>query len=169
MSQTPRDPNADEAAIPGRKVPGVGLGVLLRTADMTFNRVFRDDLARFNITFSQFQHLWQLFEREGLAQVELSGLVGIKTASSTAAIDQLEKRGLIRRVRDPADRRRIVVTLTTAGRELEKPLTQSAAAVNELAQRGLSKAEIDALHRTIERIVRNLRRRRAARGSTRTG
>jgi DNA-binding MarR family transcriptional regulator len=160
-----RRPAARNGAIPGRQVPGVGLGVLLRTADMTFNRVFRDDLSRFDMTFSQFQHLWQLFERDGMAQVELSRLVGIETASSTAVIDQLEKRGLIRRVRDPADRRRIVVTLTPAGRKLERPLTKSAVSVNALARQGLSKADIEALYATIERIVRNLRERSTANGA----
>jgi DNA-binding MarR family transcriptional regulator len=154
-----------DRVVPGRNVPGVGLGVLLRTADLTFNRMFRDDLARFDITFSQFQHLWQLFEGDGLAQVELSRLVGIETASSTAVIDQLEKRGLIRRVRDAADRRRILVTLTPAGRKLERPLTESAVAINALARKGLSKAELALLFGLVERIVRNLRDRAPQNGS----
>ena len=145
------------SVIPGRRVPGVGLGVLLRTADMTFNRVLRGDLARYDISFSQFQHLWQLFEREGMAQVELSRLVGIETASSTAVIDQLEQRGLIRRERDGADRRRIKITLTAAGRALEQPLTDSAVMVNALARKGLSRAEVETLFGLVERVVRNLR------------
>src|SRR5512144_648889 len=84
-----------------RDVPSVGLGALLRNADMAFNRVLREELSRHDITFSQFQHLWQLWRHDGLAQVELSRRIGIETASSTAAIDQLEKRGLIARARDP--------------------------------------------------------------------
>jgi DNA-binding MarR family transcriptional regulator len=150
-------PPREERLIPGRDVPGVGLGVLLRTADMIFNRTFRDELARHNLTFSQFQHLWNLFDDEVLAQVELSRRIGIETASSTAVIDQLEKRGLIRRERDLHDRRRINVSLSPAGRALEKPLTDSAAAVNALARKGLSKKEIEMLFGIVERIVHNLR------------
>jgi DNA-binding MarR family transcriptional regulator len=146
-----------EGAIPGRDVPGVGLGVLLRTADMTFNRTFRDELARHDLTFSQFQHLWNLFDDGVLAQVELSRRIGIETASSTAVINQLEKRGLIRRERDLHDRRRINVSLSPAGRALEKPLTDSASAVNALARKGLSKKEIEMLFDIMERIVGNLR------------
>jgi DNA-binding MarR family transcriptional regulator len=155
-------PPREERLIPGRNVPGVGLGVLLRTADMIFNRTFRDELARHNLTFSQFQHLWNLFDDEVLSQVELSRRIGIETASSTAVIDQLEKRGLIRRERDPHDRRRINVSLSPAGRALEKPLTDSAAAVNALARKDLSKKEIDLLFSIVERIVRNLRGAKAA-------
>jgi len=158
-------PPREERLIPGRNVPGVGLGVLLRTADMIFNRTFRDELARHNLTFSQFQHLWNLFDDEVLSQVELSRRIGIETASSTAVIDQLEKRGLIRRERDPHDRRRINVSLSPAGRALEKPLTDSAAAVNALARKDLSKKEIDLLFSIVERIVRNLRGAKAAGGA----
>ncbi len=143
-----------------REAPSVGLGMLLRNADMIFNRVLREALARHDISFSQFQHLWQLWKSEGLAQVELSRRIGIETASSTAVIDQLEKRGLIRRERDTADRRRINVTLTPAGRALERPLTERVIGVNALARKGLSKAEVGVLFDIVERVIGNLRKAR---------
>jgi DNA-binding MarR family transcriptional regulator len=144
-----------------RLVPRVGLGALLRNADMAFNRVLREELARHDVSFSQFQHLWQLWQSDGLAQVELSRRIGIETASSTAVIDQLEKRRLITRERDTADRRRINVTLTPAGRALQRPLTECAAAVNRLARRGLTQAQVAMLFDLVETIVGNLREGRA--------
>jgi DNA-binding MarR family transcriptional regulator len=147
-----------------RNVPGVGLGVLLRNADMSFNRALRHELARHKVTFSEFQHLWQLFgsagngsESRSLTQAELSRRIGIQTASSTAVIDRLAKRKLIRRQRDPNDRRRINVSLTPGGRALEGPLTACAVAVNALARNGLSQAEIDLLGHILPRIVQNFR------------
>jgi MarR family transcriptional regulator, organic hydroperoxide resistance regulator len=142
-----------------REAPGVGLGVLLRNADMTFNRALRDELARHNITFSQFQHLWQLFGGADLTQVELSRRIGIEAASSTAVLDQLERRKLIRRARDANDRRRINVTLTPAGRALEPPLTDCAVRVNAIARKGFSEREIDLLFVGIQRVVKNLQTR----------
>jgi DNA-binding MarR family transcriptional regulator len=138
-----------------RKMPGVGLGVLLRNADMTFNRALRNELACHRISFSQFQHLWQLFGSDGLMQVELSRRIGIAAASSTAVLDQLEKRRLIRRTRDPDDHRRINITLTAAGRALEHPLTDCALRVNAKARKGLSKAQIDALFVSVNRVLKN--------------
>ena len=161
-ARRPAVPPREENLIPGRDVPGVGLGVLLRTADMAFNRSFRDELARHKLTFSQFQHLWNLFDDEVLSQVELSRRIGIETASSTAVIDQLEKRGLIRRERDQHDRRRINVSLSPTGRALEKPLTDSAIAVNALARKSLTKKEIEMLFGIMKRIVRNLRSAKSA-------
>jgi len=140
-----------------RDVPNIGLGMLLRDANAAFNRALREELARHKITFSQYQHLRQLWHADGLAQVELSRRIGIETASSTAVIDQLEKLGLIGRKRDPQDRRRIIVTLTPAGRTLEKPLDDCAIAVNLRARAGLTKAEVADVFEAVGKIIRNLR------------
>ncbi len=140
-----------------RDVPNIGLGMLLRDANAVFNRALREELARHKITFSQYQHLRQLWQADGLAQVELSRRIGIETASSTAVIDQLEKLGLIRRKRDADDRRRIIVSLTPAGRALEKPLDDCAIAVNLRARNGLSKVEVAGLFDAVGKIIRNLR------------
>ena len=137
-------------------IPDIGLGLLLRNANAVFNRVLRLELAQHNITFSQYQHLRQLWQEDGLAQVALSRRIGIETASSTTVIDQLEKLGLIRRRRDPADRRRIIVTLTPSGRALEQPLDGCAIAVNRRARGGLSKSEVASLFESIDKIVGNL-------------
>ena len=156
MTATVRKLEKRERTGPTREVPDIGLGMLLRDANATFNRVLREELARHDITFSQYQHLRQLWQTDGLAQVELSRRIGIETASSTSVIDQLEKLGLIRRQRDAADRRRIIVTLTPAGRALEKPLDGGAMVVNIRARAGLSKAEVAALFDSIGKIIDNL-------------
>jgi DNA-binding MarR family transcriptional regulator len=143
--------------------PSVGLGLLLRNADMTFNRALREELARHRITFSQFQHLRHLWEANGLTQVALSRRIGIATASSTAVIDSLEKLRLIRRMRDGRDRRKINVYLTPAGAALEQPLMACAIAVNADARHGLSAAEVATLFAIVEKIVVNLRTRCGAR------
>ena len=109
MTVTVRKLERHDRTNASRDVPNIGLGMLLRDANAIFNKVLREELAQYEITFSQYQHLRQLWQADGLAQVELSGRIGIETASSTAVINQLEKRGFIRRKRDASDRRRIIV------------------------------------------------------------
>jgi MarR family transcriptional regulator, organic hydroperoxide resistance regulator len=152
---------ADDVRTASRKdgrIPEIGLGRLLREADLIFNRALRDELAGYDVTFSQYQHLWQLWKEDNLAQFELSRRIGIENSSSTAAIDQLEQRGLINRHRDPKDRRRVIVTLTPAGRKLEHPLNECAIVVNRRARANISPEEIATLFDTITKITRNFGR-----------
>jgi MarR family transcriptional regulator, organic hydroperoxide resistance regulator len=144
------------ASLAGQRVPAIGMGRLLREADMTFNRALREELARHDVTFSQYQHLWQLWKEDGLPQFELSRRIGIETASSTSVIDQLERRGFITRRRDAADRRRIVVSLTPAGKKLEAPLDACAIAINRRARSLLSNREITALYDTMRKVIAGL-------------
>jgi DNA-binding MarR family transcriptional regulator len=51
------------------------------------------------------------------SQFELAKMLGKAPGVVVTAIDQLEQAGLVERNRDPADRRRSVVTLTPAGHE----------------------------------------------------
>jgi len=52
------------------------------------------------------------------SQLEIAGVMGVAPSLVVALADHLEKVGAIQRVRDPADRRRQVLTLTEHGREL---------------------------------------------------
>ncbi len=53
-----------------------------------------------------------------------SRAVGIETASSTTILDELERLGSVRRVRNPKDRRKINVYLTDAGSALQPILLE---------------------------------------------
>jgi DNA-binding MarR family transcriptional regulator len=48
---------------------------------------------------------------------ELSAGTGLSSAATTTLIDRLERKGFVRRVRDPADRRRVLVEMTPEGAE----------------------------------------------------
>ncbi len=48
---------------------------------------------------------------------ELSAGTGLSSAATTALVDRLEQRGFVRRLRDPNDRRRVLVEMTGEGFE----------------------------------------------------
>jgi DNA-binding MarR family transcriptional regulator len=59
----------------------------------------------------------QRLERTGpSAPGALAGDEGVTAAAVAASLTQLERQGLVRRERDPDDRRRVAVTITAAGR-----------------------------------------------------
>lgn len=135
----------------------VGLGKLLRGAHIAFSGILRAHLAAHKITFSQFQHLQNLWKADGINQAELSLRIGITNASSTAVLDSLEQRGFIHRVRNREDRRKISVYLTKAGAALEDELGGYAADVNIRATRGLSEAQVREMYSSLEKVIQNLR------------
>ena len=55
---------------------------------------------------------------------EISGEMGISSARIAAALNSLEKKGLVMRRIDPDDRRRILVTLTQQGTEQARAHTE---------------------------------------------
>lgn len=135
--------------------PKVGIGRLLRTASTAFNRAFRAQLAPRGVNYGQFQYLQGLWEADGLTQTELTRKVGVEMASSTAILDSLEQRGLIKRVRNSADRRKIHVYLTAAGAALESDLMACAIATNAMARRGISNGEVLVLFDILGRLIAN--------------
>lgn len=137
-------------------LPEIGVGKLLRRAHMAFTRDFRERLAEHGFTFGEFIHLERLWEEDGLNQKELSRRVGIASASSTQIIEALEKNKLIKRERNPNDRRSINVFLTAQGRAKKGELLTCAKEANRLARKGLSPEAVAALFDTIQTIIENL-------------
>lgn len=71
-----------------------------------------------NLTLSQFGVLETIDDLGPLCQRALSQKLLKSTGDMTLVLDNLEKRGLVRRVRSVEDRRKVTVELTGAGRDL---------------------------------------------------
>ena len=63
-------------------------------------------------------HLTSMLERHGpLPMHRIAELLDVSMSAATGIIDRLEERGLVTRVRPPADRRVVLFDLTDAGRQ----------------------------------------------------
>ena len=83
------------------------------------------------------------------SQLELAGLCGLLPAQIVPVIDELERRGLVARQRSETDRRRSVVRLTEAGREiLEQADALGRELVDGLDAGGRATIVVDALSRS---------------------
>jgi len=71
-----------------------------------------------DLTPSQFGILDALFHLGPLCQGEVSAKLLKSTGNVTLVLDNLEKRGLVRRVRETEDRRMVKIYLTPAGEDL---------------------------------------------------
>ena len=87
------------------------------------------------------------------SQQELARLMGKAPPIIVAAVDELEQKGLVARRRDIRDRRRSVVEVTDAGREMLARADTVAERVIAEIFGALSSDERDALHATLRRAM----------------
>jgi DNA-binding MarR family transcriptional regulator len=112
-----------------------------------FAAAFGDDL-----TPMQWAALAKLAERGECSQNLLGRLVSMDVATVKGVVDRLQKRGLADTSADPEDRRRVVVRLTAAGRDLYGASADKALRVTETTLDPLEPAERDTLIRLLRRI-----------------
>ena len=112
--------------MPDRPLPlplapgGIGdraLCLLVKVGQVAY-RLAEDALAPLDLRIRHFSILQGLADVGPMPQVELGRYLRMDPATTTAALDHLQAKGAIERERDAADRRRYVVGLTAAGREL---------------------------------------------------
>jgi MarR family transcriptional regulator for hemolysin len=138
-------------------IPQRGIGGLLHEGERAFKAELQRRLAEFGLPVSHWFHLSQLWAQDGLTQVELSRRLGLEKASTTAVLDSLQKRGLIRRAPRQEDRRKIDLYLTPAGRRLTEKLIACAVAVNATARRGLPDRQVAIFLEVLHTMIANLR------------
>ena len=87
--------------------------VLLRLA-----RELRHETEQTGITARQATLLWLVKRSPGLSLAELAAEEGISPPAMSGHVDRLEKAGLLHRVRESGDRRRVGLELTPEGAKL---------------------------------------------------
>jgi DNA-binding MarR family transcriptional regulator len=88
-------------------------------AGHAFGRVYRPLLEALGLTYPQYLAMLVLWERDGVTVKAIGERLGLDSGTLTPLLKRLEAAGLVRRSRDPADERQLVVALTDAGRALK--------------------------------------------------
>jgi DNA-binding MarR family transcriptional regulator len=81
--------------------------------------------------------------------------VSYDPGAMTRMIDRLERKGLVRRIRCPFDRRRINLELTPEGKAVYPRLIESAVVVLNRYLRGFSRDEITQFETFLKRMLAN--------------
>ncbi len=150
--------------------PGVGLfvieeslGYIVNYAARALSRELSQRLVAHGALKGQWAVLMFLWAQEGQTQRELSRQVAIEDATMVRTIDRMERDGLVRRERNPQDRRQIKIFLTEKGSALRDTLVPEAIAGNQSAMRGLSEDEQRQLLDLLRRVIGALEETPAAR------
>ena len=115
------DPQAQEApqVDTGSWRLGDQVGFLLRRAQQRHLAIFAEHIN--DLTPTQFSTLAVLGQEGPLSQNELGRRTAMDTATIKGVVDRLRARGLVETTRNPGDKRRLDVQLTTTGAELISP------------------------------------------------
>jgi len=125
---------------------------LQRAAESVSARVHR--VLPSDLTITQFGVLEALFHIGPLCQSELAEKLLKSGGNLTLVVDNLEKAGYVKRERDPADRRFVVVKLTDRGQAFISALFPKVVAnvKNEMA--ALSSTELSDFGRLLKKVGR---------------
>ncbi|MCL7959857.1 MAG: MarR family transcriptional regulator [marine benthic group bacterium] len=107
------------------------------------------------LTQTQFNVLRILYRagNSGVSCQDVSDGLISRDPDVTGLVDRLEQKGLVERVRDPEDRRRVLVFLTAAGAELTERLTPLGVARHRAQFGHLSAAELRELNRLLAKVL----------------
>jgi len=136
--------------------PLQSFGHLARLTFRAFARSLEQRTLPHGITIGQWRFLRELWREDGITQRELSGRLSMREPSTVGAVRSLETAGLVRRVRDDCDRRKIRIYLTPRAKRLRAPLLGHVRDVNLVAAAGIPREDLDVARRVLLQLMHNL-------------
>ncbi|SNT59697.1 DNA-binding transcriptional regulator, MarR family [Asanoa hainanensis] len=115
----------------------------------------RETMAPWEVTPAQWRAINVLVDHGPLRLGDLAEKLHIAPRSTTEVVDDLERRGLVERHPDPADRRATLVAMTTAGTSAATAIRTARTAESERFFGSLSPADRDHLGRILHGLARD--------------
>ena len=91
----------------------------LYSASLAMTKLYKPLLDELGLTYPQYLVMLVLWEGDGLMVSELGQRLSLDSGTLTPLLKRLEAAGLISRLRDVQDERRVHIHLTAAGRKLK--------------------------------------------------
>ncbi|HEY9493255.1 MAG TPA: MarR family transcriptional regulator [Intrasporangium sp.] len=123
----------------------------LSVASRNVIALYRPVLEPLGLTHPQYLVMLTLWERDSLTVKQIGQLLSLDPATLSPLLKRLERAGLIRRERHPADERALAVTLTDEGRELRERALQVPPQIVE--RLGMDIDDLTSLHAALTRVI----------------
>jgi DNA-binding MarR family transcriptional regulator len=150
----PRAADVD-VPLPIATPPKRGVIRLINRVRVEINDALDRELARFEISAPQLIVLASVANKEADSASAVCKSISYDPGAMTRMIDRLERKGLIRRIPNPDDRRATNLELTAAGRALYPQLIAAKENVQTQFLRGFSEEEALQLERFLNRMLDN--------------
>ncbi|WGF87925.1 MarR family winged helix-turn-helix transcriptional regulator [Marinivivus vitaminiproducens] len=126
---------------------------ILRRAHRRASALFADQFDGLNLTPTQFAILAKLHERREVSHNHLGRMTAMDPATVQGVIRRLLTRALIQQRSDPNDRRRVLLSLTDAGRAVVEQALPMARHSAELVVTSLKTEERQELVRLLRKLL----------------
>ncbi len=128
----------------------------LRLAAKESRTFFEEELGRSGATFATWTMLATLKLEGPLIQRALAQYLSIEGPTLSRHLETMERRGLVTRTRDGADRRVATVALTDEGERMYATIEAVALRSQQRMLEGLSEEDVEQLGTLLDRILRNV-------------
>jgi DNA-binding MarR family transcriptional regulator len=126
----------------------------LYSASLAMTRLYKPLLDELSLTYPQYLALLVLWEQDGVTVSHLGERLSLDSGTLTPLLKRMEAQGLVSRLRDVEDERRVRVTLTPAGRKLKARAARIPACV--LAASQCSVPELISLTQQVQALRQRL-------------
>ncbi len=132
------------------------LSFVVRDVNRAFTRALQNRIARSGVSMGQWFFLRALWDEDGLTQRELSHRVGMMEPTTVTAVNVMVALGLVKRVRNAHDRRKMNIYLTDKGRALRGTMMPGASGIADAAVAGIPPEDIAHAIDVLRRVGANL-------------
>jgi MarR family transcriptional regulator, organic hydroperoxide resistance regulator len=122
----------------------------LYASSLAMTKLYKPLLDPLGLTYPQYLVMLVLWQGDGITVSQLGGRLALDSGTLTPLLKRLASSGLLQRLRDSADERRVLLQLTASGRALKAqalrvPRTMAAATGCELGELAALTARLQAL------------------------
>jgi DNA-binding MarR family transcriptional regulator len=132
------------------------LPYLLNRAGSRIATSFGEEMRPLGASLQIWRVLAALRERDGRRMGDLSHTTSIDVSTLTRLVDNMEKKGLVERKRDPGDARAIGLYVTAAGKRLTRHILPIAERYEAVALKGFTARETELLMQALRRLYANM-------------
>jgi len=126
----------------------------LYSASLAMTKLYKPLLEPLGLTYPQYLVMLVLWQGDGITVSQIGERLALDSGTLTPLLKRLEASGLVQRLRDTTDERRVLLQLTPAGRALKAralsvPQTIAAASGCELGELSSLTARLQALRQQL--------------------
>lgn len=131
------------------------VAVLIKKTALVIDKFANQILAPFDLTNTQYKIMKFLYANQDvpIRQADIEVRFSMTNPTVTGIIQNLEKKGLIKRAENPADRRSKLLVLTEQAMEMKEALYQAGEAIERKATANLTVEECDELAGLLRKIL----------------